>query len=175
MAELTIKGIYRDTLIDAGGRLLSDSGWRSNLIVVRCRMLIAGFMMNENKTFGIQQMQVGKGSAVWDTTPPVAPLPITETLVDGSPFTLTLGPSLVLQYLDEKDNVLPKGPSTRIQIVATLGPGQPPPVSGTTYPLREFGLFGKLNDQLAMIDYIRHPVIQKDTSVTLERRVRLIF
>src|SRR6185369_924693 len=116
MAELTIKGIYRDTLIGAEGRLLSDSGWRSNLIVVRCRMLIAGFMMNENKTFGIQQMQVGKGSAVWDTTPPVAPLPITEALVDGSPFTLNLGPSLVLQYLDEKDNVLPKGPSPRIQI-----------------------------------------------------------
>jgi hypothetical protein len=45
----------------------------------------------------------------------------------------------------------------------------------TVFPLREFGLFGELNGVSFMIDYIRHPLIEKDVAVTLERRVRLIF
>jgi len=32
-----------------------------------------------------------------------------------------------------------------------------------------------LNSQPFMIDYVRHPVIQKSGSFTLERRIRLIF
>jgi hypothetical protein len=176
MAELIIKGTYRDKLLDAGGRVVFDSEWRSNLIVARCRMLIAGFMKNEAQTFGVQKMKVGQGSPAWDVTPPPALNPnAVIKLTDDKPFTLSLGPSLVLQYLDDNDNALAQGPSTRIQIVATLGPNQPPALSGNAYPLREFGLFGSFKNEDFMIDYIRHPVIQKDASVTLERRVRLIF
>jgi len=175
MPELTVKGIYKDELLDAGGRVLFDSGWKSNLIVLRCRMLIAGFMKNEARVLGIQTLQFGRGLESWDANPPAAPDPLTTTLVDKTPFVLSSGPSLVLQYLDNADNVLAAGPSTRIQIVATLGPGQPAAVTGNTYPLREFGLFGKLGDQDFMIDYVVHAVIQKDITVTLERKIRLIF
>jgi hypothetical protein len=59
-----------------------------------------------------------------------------------------------------------------VQITATLGPNEPP---ATTFELREFGLFGQVGGAPFMIDYIRHPLIQKDGAVTLERRVRLIL
>lgn len=40
------------------------------------------------------------------------------------------------------------------------------------YPIREFGLFGKLKGGDYMIG---HPLIEKDSAVTLERRAQLIF
>jgi hypothetical protein len=41
--------------------------------------------------------------------------------------------------------------------------------------MREFGLFGELGGVPFMIDYIRHPLIEKDGAVTLERKVRLVL
>ena len=53
---------------------------------------------------------------------------------------------------------------------------EPPPDENlSSYPLREFGLFGKYGTIPYMIDCIRHPVIHKDTSTTLVRVVRLYF
>jgi hypothetical protein len=171
--SVMIKGIYRDRLFDAHGRPIFDSGWRNNLIVLRCRVLLAGFMKNET-ALGIRSLQVGRGDPAWDTTPPPAPDPDAITqLVDSSPFSIP-HTDLTLQYLNASDQIV-AGPTNRIQIVATLGPGQPTPATDPPYPLREFGLFGELNGTLFMIDYIRHPLIEKDGAVTLERRVRLIF
>jgi len=89
------------------------------------------------------------------------------------PFKIPVA-NLKLEYLDASDTVVANATS-RIQITATLGPGQPTPAGSPPYPLREFGLFGQLNGQPQMIDYVRHPVIQKDGSVTLERKIRLVF
>ena len=66
-------------------------------------------------------------------------------------------------------------PTNRLEVVTTLGQNQPPTGTATTYPLREFGLFGELKGQEYMIDYIRHPLIEKDKTVTLERRIQLFF
>jgi len=170
MSELAIKGIYRDRLLDAAGQVIFDSGWKSNLIVARCRVLLASFMNNEAAARGIQKLQVGQGLPEWDTTPPPAPDPNTTKLVDNAPFEIQLA-DLTIQYLNESDAVV-QGPTNRLQIIVTLGPGKPPT---DNYPLREFGLFGKLGNDFYMIDYIRHPLIVKSSSVTLERRVRLIF
>jgi hypothetical protein len=173
MSGIIIRGIYRDRLLDVGGQLIFDSGWRSNLIVMRCRELLAGFMKNET-ALGIRSLQVGRGDPVWDTTPPPAPDPKTITkLIDSSPFSIP-NTGLILQYLNDSEAIV-DGPTNRIEIVATLGVGQPPPTTGSIYPLREFGLFGELNGTPHMIDYIRHPLIEKDQSVSLERRVRLVF
>ncbi|MGH7600537.1 MAG: hypothetical protein ACREOI_29630 [bacterium] len=174
MSEMMIKGIYRDRLLDAAGRELFDSGWRNNLIVMNCRKLLAGFMKNDT-ALGIRSLQVGRGDPAWDVTPPAAPDPVTTTqLVDASPFAI-LHTDLTLQYLDASDQIV-AGPTNRIEIVATLGNNQPPVAPpATVFPLREFGLFGELNGTTFMIDYIRHPLIEKDVAVTLERRVRLIF
>lgn len=171
MSKVMIKGIYRDRLINADGQTIFDSGWKSNLIVKNCRRLLAGFMKNET-ALGIRTLQVGKGDSSWDTTPTTPSDSITQ-LIDSSPFTIP-HTDLTLRYLDENDAPVPD-PTSRIEIIATLRPGQPTPATDPPYPLREFGLFGELNGQPYMIDYIRHPLIEKDGSTTLERRIRLIF
>jgi len=137
-------------------------------------MLLAGFMKNDPSD-GIQYLYVGKGLKEWDTDGAPAPDPITTTdLVD--PYSEPISVSdLELVYLDKNDAAI-AGPTTRLQITTTLDPGYPAPISPlTTYPLREFGLFGKFDGDTFMIDCIRHPVIHKDVSATLIRVVRLYF
>lgn len=178
MSTIMIKGLYRDVLRDMSNRLIFDSGWQSNLIVRNCRILLAGFMINET-TLGIQKLKIGKGDPSWDITPPPAPDPETTIdLVDADPRIIQLA-DLVMEYL------LPDGgpssdPTNHIQITVPLDAGVPPPDPGSTiYPMREFGLFGQftINGTVEeyMIDYIQHPVIKKDQSVSMERKIRLIF
>jgi hypothetical protein len=171
MSKIIMEGIYRDRLVGAGGELIFDSQWKSNMIVLQGRRLLAGFMRNEASAQGIQSMLIGRGDPAWDTVPPPQPDPNTlAQLFDPAPFSIN-GPNLVLQYLTSTD-VPTITPTNRLQITAVLGPGQP---TADTFPMREFGLFGQLNGNPFMIDYIRHPLIEKDGLVTLERRVRLIF
>lgn len=56
----SIKGIYRDVLLDADGQPIRDSRWVSNTVVTRCRVLLAGFMKSDN-TSGIHHLAVGRG------------------------------------------------------------------------------------------------------------------
>jgi hypothetical protein len=172
MSAVTLEGCYCDRLRGSDGREISNTGWRHNLIVAPCRMLLAGFMRND-AALGIQSLQVGRGDPAWDASGAPAPDPGTTKLTDNAPFVIPVA-SLVLEYLDANDGVVAT-PTNRIQITATLGPGQPTPATDPPFPLREFGLFGSLGGQLQMIDCIRHPLIQKDGSVTLERKVRLVF
>jgi hypothetical protein len=176
MSEL-IKGIYRDRLRDAAGACLSDSGWRPNMIVMNCRVLIAGLLKGDavESPLGIQSLKLGTGNPAWDSVPPASPDPEAMTqLIDPLPYVIPRS-ALTLRYLT-KSNDISNVPTNRLEVIATLGPGEP---SGqkvpSPYPLREFGLFGKLNGNDYMIDYIRHPLIEKDSAVTLERRVQLIF
>lgn len=74
---ISIKGMYRDVLIDPDRGVTYDSGWHSNTIVRHCRVLIAGFMKNESPG-GIQYLAVGRGKDEWDgqwntATPPGPP------------------------------------------------------------------------------------------------------
>ena len=171
MSAYELKGIYRDCLRTSQGKLISDSGWRSNMIVLRCRTLLSSFLKNDT-AIGIRALQVGRGDPSWDTTPPPLPDPNTlNALTDATPFELPVA-QLTLEYLDSSDSVIAT-PSNRLQITATLGPNVPP--TPNPYPLREFALFGQLGGVRQMIDYIRHPLIQKDATTTLERKVRLIF
>lgn len=172
----SIRGIYRDVLMGPDNRVLHDSGWVSNTIVDGCRTLLAGFMKNEPSQ-GIQYLAVGQGLEAWDTD--LEPVPATATDLENR-YTPTIpdptsGSDLALVYLDENDDVV-DGPTSRLQITATLKPGYPAPLSPlTTYPLREFGFFGRFNGTDYMINAIRHPVIDKDESATLIRTIRLYF
>jgi hypothetical protein len=170
----SIKGIYRDILKGPDGRILEDRGWASNTIVTRCRVLLAGFMKNEPSD-GIQFMAVGQGLAAWDNTGAPAPDPATTTdLVNRFTPTIPVA-NLALVYLDDADHEV-VGPTNRLQITTTLAPGYPTPLAPlTTYPLREFGLFGRFGPNDFLINCIRHPVILKDASTTLIRIVRLYF
>jgi hypothetical protein len=177
MSEL-IKGIYRDRLLDAGGGAVFDSGWRKNMIVMNCRVLIAGLLKDDpdESPLGIQSLKLGRGSASWDALPPASPDPDTMTqLVEATPYVIPRS-ALTLRYLNAS-NEISNAPTNRLEVIATLGPGEPAPGPNVPSPylLREFGLFGKLKGADYMIDYIRHPLIEKDSAVTLERRVQLIF
>jgi hypothetical protein len=169
-----IEGIYRDRLLGPRGEVVFDSGWRSNMIVLRCRILLAGFMKNEASARGIQSLKVGRGDAAWDNLaqPPKPDPNALNQLVDNAPFIIPLA-KLDLKYLGSDDAPI-EGPTNRVQITATLGPNQPAPAPDP-FPLREFGLFGQMNNTEFMIDYIRHPLVEKDSLMTLERKVRLVF
>lgn len=169
------KGIYRDRLFGKRGEYF-DSGWCSNIIVDRCRELIAALMAGSSVAQGIRFIAIGQGDSAWDTTPPAAPTSGSSALQDTSPFTMEVNmPQITLEYLNA-GNVPVAGPTNRLQVTITLEAGTPPLASGEeTYPMREFGLFGRIDTDEYMIDYVRHPVIHKGPDDTLLRTIRLIF
>lgn len=174
-SSLSIHGIYRDVLRDRERRVVHDSGWVSNTIVTRCRVLLASFVKNDPAAAGIRYLAVGRGDAAWDADGIPATNPdATTALVQAHEPPIDVG-ALAVDYLDAAGDVQ-QTPAASIQITATLEPGYPPPVAGlNTYPLREFGLFGELGGTPFMINSIRHPVIHKDAGATLIRVVRLYF
>ncbi len=169
----TMSGIYRDRLIGPDKRLLHDSGWVSNTIVTNCRVLLAGFMKNDFPN-GIQFMAVGQGDEAWDSTGPPAADESDTDLVNRFAPEIEVS-ALQIDFLNETDQPTVT-PTNRLQITATLSPGYPAPIAPlNTYPLREFGLFGRAGGADYMINYIRHPAIHKDAAATLIRVVRLFF
>lgn len=166
------QGKYHDRIIRAGGAM-NDVGWRSNIVVDRCRQLLAAFMKSDGAATGVQALAVGRGDAAWDSGIP-APAAGTQQLTDAAPVILPVA-AANMSYLDATGNPV-AGPTNRLQIVVTLDPGTPPPPGGeTSYPLREFALFGDFGGERYMIDYVRHPVIHKSAGDTLVRTIRLLF
>jgi hypothetical protein len=168
-----LKGIYRDILKDGHGSILHDSGWVANTIVERCRILLAGFIRNDSSN-GIHHLAFGQGLEAWDDNGPPASDPAATGLV--TPYNPPIDfAALTVTYLDESNNEV-SSPTSRLQIRAILEPGYPAPLAPlTTYPLREFGLFGRFGGTDYMINSIRHSVIHKDASATLIRMIRLYF
>lgn len=165
-------GEFFDQINTAQGKVI-HLGWRSNLIVDRCRLLLAGFMRGDGP-FGIQQLQIGRGLETWDMEPPEPPASDDQQLTDPAPFVVTITPAQIV-YLDELGTPV-AGPTNRIEISITLGTGEPPlDLDETTFPLREFGLFGDFGGEDYMINYVRHPVIHKQADDTLTRTIRLVF
>jgi len=168
------RGIYRDILKEPGRGIVFDSGWNSNTIVVQGRMLIAG-LISRDSTSGVQHLAVGQGDPSWDNGSIPATDPLTTTsLVNGYSPEIDHN-ALDYTYLNESGEPA-AGPTNRLQISATLGVGYPEVQEDTsTYPLREFGLFGKHGEEFYMINCIRHPVIHKGENATLIRTVQLFF
>lgn len=168
----SIKGIYRDILRGPKGNLIYDSGWVHNTIVESCRVLLARLMSNTASN-GIQFLAVGYGEPDWDSDG----IPEIEVTTDDLVNRFTDTPIRVnasdFVYLNEAGAVV-TGPTSRLQVTATLGPGYPAPLPGplNTAPLREFGLF---STDGYMINGVRHAVIHKDVSATLVRVIRLYF
>jgi hypothetical protein len=167
-------GHYRDVLLDAQGRALWSSGWRSNAIVADCRRLLAAFTLGLVNTDGIIGLQIGAGLASWDTggTPPATSAQ--TQLVDLNPFTVPLA-TLQIDFLSA--GVVSATPTDRVQVHATIGPGLPPwpDLNHSSLDLREFGLVGSLGGATVLMDYVTHPVIVKDPTSTLDRTIWLQF
>ena len=175
-AQFSIKGMYRDLLKGPDQRVIYDSGWTSNTIMPSCRILLTAFMKNEVSA-GIRYLAVGEGDAQWDKTGAPAPDPGPPDLVHRCIDAPIPQNQLELRYLNDQELEV-NDPTKRLQIKATLAAGYPAPLSNTTsYPLREFGLFGSLgaDSKDCMINCVRHPVIYKDKDSTLVRVIRLYF
>jgi hypothetical protein len=172
-----VHGVYRDILKEPERGLIYDSGWHRNTIVNRCRMLLAGFMKRDSSTSGIQYLQVGQGVETWDVEGIPDPEPDTTFKLEN-PVADHVN-DLVFTYLDAENDPIHDSadePTERLQITATLQAGYPAALpGGTTYPLREFALFGQFGLESYMINCIRHPVIHKGPTATLIRVVRLYF
>lgn len=168
-----LKGRYRDVLRTKSGRIVEDRGWRSNAIAMDCRRMLASFMAGAPAS-GIQGMLVGSGKASWDVGGPPAATPGQTQLVDPHPFLVPLG-DLQIDFLDNGN--VSATPTNRLQIVATVGPGDPPWPDGNhvASSLREFGLVGEIDGDQALINYVTHPVINKDPTSSLERTIWLVF
>ena len=122
------KGFYRDRFKKAQSETY-DTGWWPNIIVNRCRFLLAAFKRGE-KVKGIQSLHVGKGLQIWDDEDFPSPEPTDQQLVDPVPFQIKIL-SKSIQYLDEAGKPT-KVPTQRIQIAVTLKPGIPPIETGAT-------------------------------------------
>jgi hypothetical protein len=169
-----IHGIYRDVLHGPNGRVVWDRGRKNNMIVQNCRQLLASFIGGAVPSLGIQGLRVGQGSDIWDQTAPPTPSPTQFALVDPNAFLL---PKNSLQISFISAGTVTATPTNQLQIVATLGPNQPPwPDAGhAAGNLREFGLVGRLNNAETLINYVTHPVIVKDPTSTLTRTIWLTF
>lgn len=172
IVTVNLRGMYRDVLRDARGRVAWDSGWQKNAIATDCRRLLAGFMLGQSNTLGIQGLQVGAGLDTWDSAGSPSPSSGQTALVDPHPHTV---PTLQIDYL--QNGTVTSSPTSRLQIAATLGPGVPPwpDANHPTSTLREFGLVGQLDGATVLINYVTHPAIAKDAASTLERTIWLVF
>jgi hypothetical protein len=165
-------GIYHDQIITGQGQVI-DLGWKSNIIVDRCRQLLASFMKGDPSS-GIQLLKVGIGMESWDEDPPGPPTRTIQQLTDPSPADISINSDQIV-YLNAAGDPT-EDPTNRLSIAVTLESGTPPIANGeTSYPLREFGLFGIYDGDEFMIDYVRHPVIHKQADDTITRTIRLIF
>jgi len=171
---MTPKGVYCDQLISADGDCV-NYGWRSNIVVERCRELIAAFMCGDGAVeAGIQFIALGRGDAEWDSVAPGSPVMSTSSLKDTSPEIVDVS-AMTLAYLDSTGTETSL-PTKNLQVTITLSPGLlPTSASEPTFPLREFGLFGRYSGGNYMIDYVRHPVIHVGPDDTLVRRIQLVF
>jgi hypothetical protein len=169
----TPQGRYRDVLHGPDGRVIWDRGWAKNAILVDCRRLLAAFMSGGG-ALGIQGLAVGAGLAAWDALPPPAPAGNEVALVDPNPF---LVPPASLAFTFLNGNVPSVAPTNRLQVVVSIGPGQPPwpDANHAAANLREFGLVAQLGGAPVLVNMVRHPLIAKDPLSTLTRTIWLVF
>ena len=183
----SLQGIYCDLLRDRHHRVIYDSGWVSNTVVYHCRVLLAGLMVNRQITGdkapasetqnyrGILYLEVGQGLEAWDDDERLREVPESTTGLTAPAEDAPI-PLLESDFIYLKEGDVPSSvPTNRLQITATLGSGYPVPIENDYYPLREFGLFGRFDNQLYMVNCVRHPLIQKQESAALTRVIRLYF
>lgn len=171
-----IKGCYYDVLTDSQGHVQWDSGWRLNLIVQQCDVLLAALMKGHPDLQGILYWAVGEGEKDWDALCP-SPRP-DDTHLATEIARQALAPEQIV-YLDDAGKPMepPSTPSNCLEITAEFK-GEDVVLSGWQ-PLREFGLFGgdatEAPDSGFMIDYVIHPRVDLTPEATLKRTVHLTF
>ena len=171
--NLFLEGCYHDALADSQGRVLWESSWRSNLIVLKCNLLLAALMKRHEGIQGILYWTIGEGEEEWDS---IRPHPHLTTIRLSHEVARQVIAADQIVYLNDS-NEPTETPSNRLEVSAEFR-GEDF-VSNGIQPLREFGLFGgdateELNSGF-MIDHVIHPRIDLTAELTLIRKLRLTF
>lgn len=167
---LILKGSYRDILTDSISKVVWTSGWRSNLIVHNCYVLLAALMKGQPDLKGLMYLAAGKGRDSWDSTRPetVPTATMLEQEVLRKPIT-----DAQISYSGRPDQI----PTSRLEITVSLHGADVAP--GGSVPLREFGLFGgdatDVTNSGYLINHVIHPRIDLTPQLTLVRRMHLEF
>jgi hypothetical protein len=148
-------------LTDSQGQVYWDSGWRSNLVVQNCSLLLAALMKRQEGMQGILYWAVGAGKKEWDALSP-------SPRLSDSPDQIV--------YLDDAGEPSDRPTNCLEATAAFRGEDL---VSNGFQPLREFGLFGGdatgEPDSGFMVDYVIHPRIDLSLGDTLSRKLQLTF
>ncbi|TFG44519.1 MAG: hypothetical protein E4H43_00205 [Bacteroidia bacterium] len=169
--NLIIKGCYCDVLTDS--RDLVQRGWRSNLIVQNCNLLLAALMKNDNNMQGILYLAIGEGKDDWDLSHQVPLLTTTKLAKEVTRLEITENQVVYLDNLDKPVETI----SNRLEI--TIKFRGEDFISNGFQTIREFGLFG--GDAIQepnsgfMINYVIHPRIDLTSDLTFTRKLRLAF
>jgi hypothetical protein len=167
-------GLWSDILRDATGTVLSRGDVKPNAIVMDCRRVLAAFVAGGGGP-GIEGLWFGGGDPAWDVggTPPATP--DQTALLDPHPFFLPAA-DLTIDFVDDLGAVV-SVPTRRVQIIATLKAGSPPwpDAFHAALSLREFGLASHIGRTPVLLNYVTHPVINKDAANPLERTIWLVF
>jgi hypothetical protein len=168
-----INGRYQDVLRNAQGRLLWQSGWRSNRILNNCSRLLAALMKGEAGIQGLRYWAVGQGERRWDATLPNPQLASTQLTSELVRLPLS---AEQITYIDSQ-NAPSATPTNRLQVTVDIDGSTL--VSSGFQPLREFGLFGGDATETAnsglMINQVIHPRIDIAPDMTLSRTLHLTF
>ena len=168
-----LHGLWRDVIRHGSGG--EERGQiRPNAIVSDCRRALAVFVAGGGGP-GIEGLWFGAGDPAWDVggTPPATPAQV--ALVDPKPFLLPAA-ALKIDFVDDLGAISAQ-PTRRLQIVADLAAGSPPwpDAFHAALSLREFGLASHIGGAPVLLNYVTHPVINKDAASALERTIWLVF
>jgi len=160
---------YSDGTVELGQHGEFEWGW--NQIQNSFATLLAAWCRAEAGYGRISYLAVGAGQASWDVTPPTQPY--AETTLNNETFRKTIDQANIV-FIDPVTNASTGGtPSSKLEITTTLLAAE---ANGT---LREFGMFGGtatgVTDSGEMVNWIVHARIDKDSSMEIERKIRLEF
>ena len=170
-----IVGRWFDTYKYADGRTepgeQGEFEWGWNQIQNSFATLLAAWCRGEATYDRITYFAVGSGLVAWDTTPPTKPY--SDTTLTTEYFRKAVAQTDIV-YLDPATDIPTGGtPDSKIEITVTLLTSE---ANGT---LREFGLFGGTasgtTDSGQMVNWITHSKIDKDSSLEIERKIRIEF
>ncbi len=169
--NIKIKGCYYDVLTDSHGRV--QRGWRSNLIVQDCNLLLAALMKNEINMQGILYLAIGEGEDDWDSSRPAPLITTTKLAKEVARLEITKNQVVYLDNLEKPVETI----SNRLEI--TIKFRGEDFISNGFQTVREFGLFGgdATGEQNSgfIINYVIHPRIDLTSDLTFTRKLRLTF
>lgn len=178
--KLNIKGRYQDKLIwtsSITGMQRSETRLGKNQVQDSAIELISGLLTNSSSMttppienlIGISYVALGSGDSSWDQDPSNVSKPTDQTTLQNETFRFQVSPDSFI-FLDQSGAALsPQALSSRFKMSYTLGSAD------ANGDLREFGLFGgaatsTLNSG-TIFNWITHPLIQKDSSLTIQRTI----